>query len=372
MKILHWAAILSMLAFVGSLMAAAPENLDSFLEPIRALNHFPALAAAVVRGNQTVAIGAIGMRKSGGTETVTLDDKFHIGSCTKSMTATLAAVMVEQGKIKWSTTIADVFPELKNVMHEDYRSVTLEQLLSHRGGVPADLNADGLWKRLWMRQGIPRQQRMNLLQGVVMKAPAAKPGTKYIYANGGVAIAGAMLEQTLNKDWETLITEMLFKPLGMNSVGFGAPGTAGKEDQPWGHVKKGETITPRPPGPMTDNPPAIAPAGTVHCSVGDLAKYVAFHAHHQSPLLKSESFSKLHSPEPGQEYGFGWIVVDRPWGGGQVLTHAGSNTMNYTIVWIAPNKDFGVIVETNIAGDGVGAACDRIVGELIQKYLLKN
>ena len=141
MKIVILATLLSSLGALPSSKAASPENLDSFLEPWRARGHFPALAAAVVRGNQTVAIGATGWRKDGGKEMVTLEDKFHIGSCTKSMTATLAARLVEQGKITWRTTIADVFPELKNAMHEDYRAVTLDQLISHRGGVPADLNA---------------------------------------------------------------------------------------------------------------------------------------------------------------------------------------------------------------------------------------
>src|SRR5262245_2077398 len=79
----------------------ALESLDALLEPIRAKHNVPALAAAFVRPEGTVAAGAVGVRKSGGTEAVTLDDRFHIGSCTKAMTATLIAILVERGKLNW-------------------------------------------------------------------------------------------------------------------------------------------------------------------------------------------------------------------------------------------------------------------------------
>ena len=353
---------------------AQTEDLAPFLESFRAKNNFPALAAAVVRNNQTIALGVTGFRKSGGTEKVARDDKFHIGSCTKSMTATLAAMLVEKGKIKWTTTVAEIFPELKGSMHADYQAVTLEQLLSHRGGVPHDLNADGLWGRLFNdRRSTPSEQRMNLVRGVLSKAPEAKPGTKYIYSNAGVSLAGMMLERVEKTPWESLIKKMLFDPLGMTTAGFGVQASPGKIDQPWPHMLQNNKPVPIPPGDSADNPPAIAPAGTVHCSIGDLAKYVALHAsgEEKGTLLKPEGMKKLHQPMPGQEYALGWIVVDRPWGGGAVLTHAGSNNMNYTLIWIAPKKDFGVIVETNIAGTGVDKALDQIVGQLIQKYLIK-
>jgi CubicO group peptidase (beta-lactamase class C family) len=366
--------LLCLLCSIQFAARAQTEDLAAFLEPLRAKNNFPALAAAVVRNHQTIALGVTGFRKSGGTEKVTPDDKFHIGSCTKSMTATLAGILVEHGKISWTTTIIEIFPELKATLHPDYQTVTLEQLLSHRGGVPTDLNADGLWGRLFNdRRSTPSEQRMNLIRGVLTKPPAVAPGTKYLYSNAGVSIAGMMLERVGKVPWETLIKQMLFDPLGMTSAGFGVQASPGKTDQPWPHLLRDGKPVPVPPGDSADNPPAIAPAGTVHCSIGDLAKYVALHAHGEQSgtLLKPDTMKKLHRPMPGQEYALGWIVVNRPWGGGAVLNHAGSNTMNYTLIWIAPKKDFGVIVETNIAGKGVDTALDQIVGELIQKYLVK-
>ena len=55
------------------------------------------------------------------------------------MTSTLIAKLVEQGKLKWDTTLAEVFPDLAPQMHADFKAVTLLQLLSHRAGLPQNL-----------------------------------------------------------------------------------------------------------------------------------------------------------------------------------------------------------------------------------------
>ena len=65
----------------------------------------------------------------------------------------------------------------------------------------------------------------------------------------------------------------------MNSAGFGMPATKDKTDQPWGHRLKDGKIEAVPPGPGDDNPAAIGPGGTVHCSIEDLARFAAFHVH---------------------------------------------------------------------------------------------
>jgi CubicO group peptidase (beta-lactamase class C family) len=60
---------------------------------------------------------------------------------------------------------------------------------------------------------------------------------------------------------------------GKRSAGFGSPGHAGRVDQPWGHHASGKEITPN----RQDNAPAYGPAGTVHCSVRDWARFAAAH-----------------------------------------------------------------------------------------------
>jgi len=311
---------------------------------------------------------AVGVRKLGDATPVTTNDLWHIGSCTKSMTATLAARLIEEGKLKWTTTIADVFPELKGRMNTQYEGVTIEQLVTHRGGVPGKPPTVA-WKRAWEQRGSPTEQRREFITAVLSEPPEAPPGTKMIYSNQGYAIVGAMLEALTGMPYEKLITEKLFEPLKMPTAGFGVPGAIGQLSQPWGHTKRLVVTVPV----QEDNPPAIASAGRVHCSLDDLAKYVQVHLTNGKGVdwLKPEDFTRLHTPLAGGDYAGGWVVLKRGWAGGTALMHNGSNTMWYLVMWLAPDKNFAVIAATNYGGPEAAKACDDVASAMIQKWLPK-
>lgn len=354
-------------------------NLNALLEPIREANRVPALACAVVLSNRIVGIGAVGVRKSGvPSAPVTLGDKWHQGSLTKSMTATLAAILVEEGRIRWSSTLAEVFPDWAPSMNATWRRATLEQLTSNRGGAPGDLEVSGIWTQLWSFQGTPRESRRFLLQKLTALPPRSEPGTTYEYSNAGFALAGHMLETVMNQPWEDLITARLFVPLGMTSAGFGAPAAPQSTDQPWGHQLANGTIQPIEPGVHADNPPAIGPAGTVHCSLPDLARYAAFHVHGHnqgSLLLPASTLVKLHTAYPNNaNYAHGWIEVSRPWANpGKAYTHAGSNLQWYSVIWFAPAKGFAVVALCNMAAvagpNPAATATDQIAEAMIREFL---
>jgi CubicO group peptidase (beta-lactamase class C family) len=346
----------------------APADLAELLEPIREKHELPAMGGAIVVGDAVTAIGATGLRQKGKKERVTVDDLWHLGSCTKAMTATLIARLVEKGELSWDTTIEAAFPKLKKI-DDGFRPVTLELLLGNRGGAPADLSADGLWAKLQQRKGSHRAQRRTLVEAVLAKPPASDPGTTNLYSNAGFAIAGAAAEVSQDAAWEDLLREHVFEPLGMKSGGFGPPGSKKKVDQPRGHMPTGYAVV---PGPLADNPPAIGPAGTVHATLRDWAKFVSAHltgAKSDGSFLRPETFEKLHTALDGQTYALGWVTAKRGWGGGPVLWHNGSNTMWYCVTWIAPEKDFAVLVTSNQGGPKAREAADEAIGALIQRHL---
>jgi CubicO group peptidase (beta-lactamase class C family) len=356
------------IVFVGGAAGQTPASPPTaqVLETLRSKHDLPALAVVVVKEGRICDRAAVGVRKSGDPAPVTTNDVFHIGSCTKSMTATLAAMFIEDGKLRWNTTIAEIFPDLRGKMNPQYEAVTVEQLLQHRGGVPGN-PPPAAWKRAWEEKGTPTEQRREFIAAVLSQAPQAAPSTKMIYSNQGYAIVGAMLEKLAGKSWELLMTERLFAPLKMNSAGFGPPGALGKVEQPWGHTREGNKVKPV----QVDNPPAIAPGGRVHCTLNDLAQFVMIHLQGEKTggLLKPETFRKLHTPPSGGDYACGWVVVKRGWAGGNALMHNGSNTMWYLVMWLAPEKNFAVIAATNIAGPGAEKGCDEVASAMIQKWL---
>src|SRR5690242_20277101 len=93
-------------------------------------------------GERIIAQGAAGVRKRGTAERITLDDQFHLGSCTKAMTATLVAMLVEEGKLNWTTTLGELFADTVKPMDPASEKVTLRQVLAHRAGLR--LEPDGL------------------------------------------------------------------------------------------------------------------------------------------------------------------------------------------------------------------------------------
>jgi CubicO group peptidase (beta-lactamase class C family) len=337
------------------------EALNKLLEPVRSGHHLPGMIGAVLNGDGLTAIGAVGLRKIGSSEPMRVTDQVHIGSCTKAMTATLIGMLVESGLLSWSTTIGDVFPEVASRLHPDFQKVTLSQLLTHRAGLPHDAP----WWNLPGRT--TTDKRRAALRALMTGPPISKPGTVYAYSNAGYALAGLMAEQMTGQPWEDQLQQKLFEPLGMTTAGFGPPGGWGSRgvDQPWGHRERGGTVEPA----RQDNPPCMGPAGTVHCSVPDWAKFAALHlrAEQGKPrLLKAATFKVLHTPPPGLEYAGGWLVFDRSWAGGRALNHSGSNTMWYVTVWLAPARNFSTLIATNQGGDTASAACEQATQELIK------
>ncbi|NUM55373.1 MAG: beta-lactamase family protein [Candidatus Hydrogenedentes bacterium] len=363
------AALLVLSYSIRAEVAPTPRDVSAELRTIVVQNDVPALFVGVVNESGLVALGAAGVRRKGSPYPVSVDDKIHLGSCTKAMTATLVAALVEEGVMTWNDTVSGAFPELVRSMHSKWKSVDVTELLTHSSGAPTDLNFDGLWERLWNSRDAPKQQRLELVRGVTSRAPEAPPGTKYIYSNAGFAIAGAIAEHAAGAPYEDLMHDRLFKPLGMTSAGFGAPGTPDRVDQPRGHTEDGDAVE---PGHDADNPAAIAPAGTVHCSMADWAKFVKLHldaAMGHPRLLKAETFATLHSAVNNfqPQYAMGWAVVNRDWAGGEVLTHNGSNTMWFCVVWVAPRMGFAVMVACNQGGKKVQKVVDDAAGTLIRE-----
>ena len=113
----------------------------------------------------------------------------------------------------------------------------------------------------------------------------------------------------------------------------------------------------------------MGPAGGVHCSISDWAKFIAEtlrSAQGHPTLVSAETFKRLTFPLPKQDYAGGWIITEQPWADGLALTHAGSNGMWFCNVWIAPKKDFALLIGINYAGEPVPKAADDGVGELIR------
>jgi CubicO group peptidase (beta-lactamase class C family) len=300
----------------------------------------------------------------------------------------LAGMMVEAGRLRWNTTVAEAFPELEPTMDRRLRDVTLEQFLSHTSGMPSD-NDDcmRLVEQSFSQDNFNLDElRLWLVRQWSLRPLEAAPGTRFAYSNMGYTMAGAMIERAASKSWEELISERVFDPLGLSTAGIGPQATMGRVDAPLGHITRSDgTLKPMLSGPNGDAPAILGPAGAVHLSVLDFATWAGWSSgegRRGPTLAKPETIRKLHTqvistpPRPdaapgtpsGVGYALGWGLVILPYVPEPLLQHTGSNTMSLASIILQSSQDFSMVLMTNVGGKRADQALLQLTEELYKRY----
>ena len=341
-----------------SLRDGEGERLETLLERVRNQYEVPALAAALVQDGDIVS-AAVGMRRLGQSGRVTVNDKFHIGSVSKPITATVIATLVEAGVLSWETTVADVFSGLASQINVGYQDVTVEQLLSHRAGI-TPWEEDEEIAAAPAVAGTPRQQRRTAALWLLRQAPVVEPGTEHVYSNAGYMVAAAMAEEVTDVAWEQLVADRLAKPLGLESIGFGWPARADPA-QPWGHRFSANRFVPHAPDDSYQVGPLLGPAGDLHMNITDLARFAQLHLEGlrgRAMLLRPATFQKLHRPIG--DYALGWNVretADHHIGGAETFIAA---------IWVSVPRNVAIVVASN--ADANGGIVSAVINETLRLF----
>ena len=325
-----------------------------------------AVAAAVIVDGELAGAAASGERRRDSGISVTVDDRWHVGSITKSMTATLLAVLQEDGLLSADDALPALLPDIE--MADGWGACTLHHLLTHTAGAPANFPSES--QEVW--PDTPEElvaERRRFIANVLAEEPQSPCGESFAYSNVGYTIAGHIAESIAGEPYQALIQNRVFAPLALTSTGFGAPRGEYPDQEPVGHqVLWGFRFPVDPFETRADNTPLIAPAGTVHMKIGDLAQYGAAHlqgeygTEDEPVLLTRSSWQRLHTPFL-DDYASGWLVDERDWAGGAVIWHNGSNTLWYALLMLLPSSNTVLAFATN---DGAIEAADRAFVELAE------
>ena len=325
------------------------EDLNDLVKKVRQDAQVPALAVAVVRGAKIVDKAVIGVRRIDRPDPVQTDDRFHLASCTKSWTATMIAKLVENGDMRWNMTIGEVLPDVP--MRTEYQTVTVEQLLQMRGGVPS-LPTSGEFAGGVPSIGVrsPLEARTVLVRQVLTEQPVAIG--KYAYSNAGYVVAGYMAECTAKRSWEELMRTLVFEPLGLRSTGIGWPATGDRPNQPYGHLGSPPNLSVQEIGqcPLGDVN-YVGPAADVHCSIEDFARYAAFHLQGlrgHDGLLKTATVRRLHTPpqDTDSDYACGWHI-EKTDEGEAMHSHGGGSGIFVAHIALYPGSDLAIVIAAN-------------------------
>lgn len=350
----------------GRVDAAAAE---AVLDAVFAEAAPPALAAGIVTRDGLGWAGVRGVRRAGSDEAATLDDRWHLGSNTKAMTAAVFGRLVDQGRARWAMPVTEALPGL--TIHPAWTGTTLDDLMHHRAGLLDGPLLDQAW--LIAAHGDARPLPVQRAEFVARALAVPPPGPvgSFAYGNANYIVLGAAIEALTGAAWEAVMATELFAPLGLASAGFGAP----RGEAPWGHLG-GVAVDPEG---FADNPRALGPAGTAHMSLADYARFIAAMMGGGPDWISEATRRHLLTPAAGDPpaYAAGWAIDSASWasmgasvgagtaGPGPIITHDGSNSMWYATVLAAPERGLGFIALSNDGAAGQ-QACTAVVERLAE------
>ncbi len=209
--------------------------LSEIVSEARDIYKIPAIAVTIMNSGTVYLQEIKGVRVFDKPTQASLDDYFHIGSCSKSVLAVIAARFIEQKKITWQTRFFDVFPELKANANDAYNDITLEDLFLSEAGIKAYTNVK--------IEPLPdygtsvSDKRLEFIKYLIRQLPSSEKKNGrflHLYSNPSYMMASAMLERVSGLKYEELVNKTLNDDLSL-SVHIGWPNSI-SEDQPWGHM----------------------------------------------------------------------------------------------------------------------------------------
>ncbi len=345
------------------------QNLTSLAKSLIVDTQSPAISISLIRDGK-LETAVAGVKEVGKPETVSADMPWSIGSIGKPICSTIIGKLIDEGKLKWETTLKEALPDIK--MIPEYEEVTLEQIMHHRGGIPEALNFNPpMVKRIVGNAKTPTAIRANFVADTLTQPMISKPGAEFHYSNAGYAILGHIAERIEHKPYETLVKDIVFKALGLTHSYTGIDKLPA--DMPSGHIQGPNGLKPVLfSGPLEY---MVAPAGGgMYMSTTDLAKFGQAHLlglQGKDGFLKAATVQRLHQGLPegpmGGDYACGWGNREIP-GVGMVTGHNGSNGTFRAELSIFVKQKLVVVAIVNRGGESDPSPSLQAVLAIARKY----
>jgi CubicO group peptidase (beta-lactamase class C family) len=331
------------------LQPTTTSHLDRVLATAQRDGRLPSVVAGVVRDGELVWSGAAGaLDGRAGGPAPDVDTQYRMGSITKTFVAVAVLRLRDAGHLELTDRFGDHVPSVP------FGEVTIEQLLTHAGGLQAE--TPGPW---WERT--PGGD-----WDAVVTAPVGqrfRAGRRFHYSNVGYAALGRLLEVHHGRGWFEVVRDELLEPLGMRRTtlrptGAAAPGLA---VHPFADV-----LLPEP----EHDAGAMAPAGQLWTTVSDLTRWAGFVAGGTAGVISADTLAEMLEPhhvvdEPGQPWvaahGLGFSVWND--GGVRHAGHGGSMPGFLAGLRVRLDSGDGVVVLTNTTAS---TAARDLPGDLLR------
>ncbi len=362
----------------GAFAQGPPAGLDDRVASAMKAFDVPGIAVAIVKDGKVVHAKGYGVRRLG--EPALVDDQtlFGIASNTKAFTAAALGMLVDEGKLSWDDPVSRHLPGF--AMQDPYasREITVRDTLSHRSGL--GLGAGDLL--FWPDTTVSREEVVAAVRSI---APASSFRSRYAYNNLMFVVAGQVIAAVTGRNWDDVIRERIFAPLGMHATRISNVGLAPDANVASPHSRGWRLEGELRPIQATRDDTWAAAAG-IKSNLRDMTKWVAVQLARgkidDTRRLFSERISdemwqvatpiRINDPAPPLAstkpnfagYGLGWNLRD--YRGRKIVSHTGGLTGMVTLVMLVPSERLGIVVLTN---QEEGGAFNAIGYHILDAYL---
>jgi CubicO group peptidase (beta-lactamase class C family) len=330
-----------------------PGAVDNLVKKALAAWHVPGVAVAIVRDGEVIYLRGHGVRDAGTKEPVTPDTLFPIASCTKAFTTTAMGILVDEGKMAWDDPVRKHVPYFHLSDPKADREVKLRDLVCHRTGLRGH---DLLWYRSpWPQEEIIRRAG---------RLPLDKPFRgAFQYQSTMFTTAGHAVAAASGMSWADFVRKRLLDPLDMTGAVLTTPAMQKVPDHASPHRldRRGEAKA--IPLYVIEVPD---PAGSLHASARDLAKWLRFQLGDGTAggkrLVSAQSLAETHSPQMDipidrmdrlmfpdtqkMSYGMAWVLQDHC--GLNLVSHAGAIDGFRAHLTMVPEHHLGIVLLNNL------------------------
>ncbi|WP_423126313.1 serine hydrolase domain-containing protein [Gaoshiqia sp. Z1-71] len=354
------------IVLLATALTAKTQNIQPFIDSLMQAGHIPELGYAVISADSIMTLQTVGFHRADLKKRKTrakVTDYFHLGSNTKAITGFVAAYLVENNKINWTTMFFDLFPEWKTQSNPAYYEITLADLLSHRAKIQP--YTSGLeYQKLPAFKGDKSDQRKQFARYLLTEQPVRDSSKVYNYSNAGYTVAALMLEEVSGKTWEQLTKEIMLTTLHVD-IKFSWPNKISLK-QPYGHWVESGTLQSLAPD-ISYNLRLGEPAGDISMTLPDYAKFVQLNLQGllgKDHVIKASTYHYLHFGRT--DYAMGWVNVNND--DNEFSEHSGSAGTFFSHTLIDKKNKFAYIVVANSATEETQQGIFSLLDRLRKKY----
>ena len=316
------------------------QKVDQLFEAYRGEN-IPGAAVMIIDHGTPVLTKTYGMANLEEKIPVSSQTNFRLASLTKQFTAMCIMMLKERGKLDYSTTLTQIFPEFPSYG----KTISILNILQHTSGLLAyeDL--------------VPDTSKIQVLDkdvlALMMQQDSTyfEPGSAYRYSNTGYAVLAEVVKKISGRSFARFLRQNIFEPLGMKNTVAYEKGISAVPNRAYGYDVQGDSVSSGDQSTYS----AVLGDGGIYSSLEDLFKWDQ--ALYTDSLVTKESLRRAFTPYL-ERYGFGWRIDT--YKNHRRIHHTGSTSGFRNVIQRFPDDELTIIILTNRKEPGVAPLAEKL------------